>query len=79
MNVFDFVSQAADPPLIRRLVDGVDDVGVEGLPLLQEAKTGQTTVISLFCCTCSQADLAVALTLKTLSSVSFPSSERMVV
>lgn len=32
--VFDFISQAADPPLIRGLVDGVDDVGVQGLPFL---------------------------------------------
>lgn len=38
VDVFDFVSQAADPPLVRRLVDGVDDVGVQGLPLLKAAR-----------------------------------------
>lgn len=34
MDVFNFVSQAADPPIIRCLVDGVDDVRVQRLPLL---------------------------------------------
>lgn len=38
MYVFDFVSEAADPPLVRSLVDGVDDVGVERLPFLKKKK-----------------------------------------
>lgn len=39
VNVLDFISEAADPPIVRSLVDRVDDVGVEGLPFLQTEKT----------------------------------------
>lgn len=35
MYVFDFITEATDPPLVWSLVDGVDDVGIEGLPLLK--------------------------------------------
>lgn len=34
VNVLYLVAQAANPPVIRRLVDGVHDVGVQRLSLL---------------------------------------------
>lgn len=38
LYVFDFITQAADSPLIWRLVDGVDDVGIKGLPFLENQR-----------------------------------------
>jgi len=38
MDVLDLVAKAPDTPVVRGLVDGIHDVGVEGLPLLGGTK-----------------------------------------
>lgn len=39
VNVFDFITEASDSPLIRSLIDGVDNVGIEGLSFLKKKKS----------------------------------------
>lgn len=36
MYVFDFITETTDAPLVCSLVDGVDDVGVQGFPFLEK-------------------------------------------
>lgn len=38
MDIFDLITQAADTPVVSSLVDGVHNVGIQGLPLLEKDK-----------------------------------------
>lgn len=35
MDVLDLIAQAADTPAVSSLVDGIHNVGIQGLPLLE--------------------------------------------
>lgn len=62
LYVFNFVAKAADSPIIWRLVDGVDNVGIERLPFL-EVKDSRVKVllITVFKCLAHTVERSVSL------------------
>ncbi len=67
LYIFDFITQAADSPLVCRLVDGVDDAGIKRLPFFGNHKGSRfkgTEVYHYF--------TAVSHTHKAVQIVSYP-------
>lgn len=36
MDILDFITEAADAPAVSSLVDGIHNISIQGLPLLEE-------------------------------------------
>lgn len=38
MDILDFITEAADAPAVGSLVDGIHNISIKGLPLLEEER-----------------------------------------